>query len=474
MKASFGKAVITGICSLGLMALTAGAQNTNIVGTLIVTNSVTATNLAAKGSIALGAGAQAGQTGFAWSDGEGIYASNGQFVVYASNGIFLDGSPIVGDGSMLTSLSGANISSNSITGDKLAPNAVGTGQLATEVILNTHIASNASISGSKLMDGSIGFTKAITNEWNTWGDGRYVNVAGDTMSGGLTAANLRVTGRILQDLENGSVGIEAAATPVQRQTNGVWIGKGAMSCTYDGNLNTIIGYYAFNLGTGSYNIAVGPHALGHVNGTHNQAVGTIAGYGSAGNYNSSFGWMSGSYAPGSGNSAYGHSSHESATGSYNTAIGYASLRYATGEHNTAIGLNTLYLGVGSYNTALGGYALTYSPGSCNTALGYAAGKDVTNSQRSVFIGYRAGHGQLGTIAVTNSVVLGAEAQVTANDTVVLGSPTHTVVFGGTSSNTAKVVISPAGDLIVSGKTTLACVVAQGDILMGSYTNGLPQ
>ncbi len=134
MKASFGKAVITGICSLGLMALTAAAEEPLTVGNLTVNGWTTISGLTTMngglivpvGGIALGAGAQAAPGGFACSDGASISAASGQFVVNAAGGIFLDGSPIVGQDLILNP--GRMVAGSGLSFDSIAADAYGAEQ----------------------------------------------------------------------------------------------------------------------------------------------------------------------------------------------------------------------------------------------------------------------------------------------------------------------------------------------------------
>lgn len=103
-------------------------------------------------------------------------------------------------------------------------------------------------------------------------------------------------------------------------------------------------------------------------------------------------------------------------------------------------------------------------------MGFGSGCRITNGIGNVFLGERAGHADLGTPTVTNSVALGARAQVTANDTVVLGNTNQTVVIGGTSPSGANFVVTPGGDLVAKGAVLLRYVVPQGDLGMGGFTN----
>lgn len=434
-------------------------------------------------SVAMGFGALAHHDrAFIWSDGAAgtalVTTAEGQFRIHAAGGIHLLGGSIVGDGSGLVNLAGSNLVSGSVSST----------QLGAGSVLDSHLAV-----------GAVGTNAAAIPQWNGWGDGRFLNAAGaDTMMGALTVSNsitaLRasIRGLIQQDLPNENMGIQASDCPVpDTQTNSVWMGRDVLRASTNGQLNVAIGHFAMHRAQGSANSGLGARALCLAIGSYNQGVGYTAGYGATGSYNSAFGWMSGVYAHGNGNSAYGHSSHEGARGSYNSALGYGAGRFAAGDNNSAVGIWAGYAATGSQNTAVGCYALCGSPstnnvaigswasgygpgGSMNVACGTLAGYKVTNGVNNVFLGGAAGRYDMGTRTVTNSVALGAFAQVSASDTVVLGNTNQTIVVGGSCPTNARVVIKPRGELTVLGPAILAWVPPQGDLSMGSFTNGLPR
>ncbi len=109
---------------------------------------------------------------------------------------------------------------------------------------------------------------------------------------------------------------------------------------------------------------------------------------------------------GSSNTATGGDAlNQTTTGSSNTAAGYASLQFnTTGNNNTATGVAALLNNNGNGNTASGFYALdSNNTGNYNTALGYFA-EAATNPS-----------------VLTNSTAIGAFADVTQNNSLVLGS-----------------------------------------------------
>lgn len=170
------------------------------------------------------------------------------------------------------------------------------------------------------------------------------------------------------------------------------------------------------------------------------------------------------------------------TGVYNVALGYETLLSCnTGIENFAIGANTLKFGTSfSYNVGIGnevmannngisnicigkgsGGSLTFanenihigyfccipSTGSSTTAIGSYCGQDLTTAGGSTFIGYFAGSGVItgglntcigygsgmtgGGGAFVNSTAIGVGAQITASNSVFLGTLAQpTICVGG--------------------------------------------
>ncbi|HPI00187.1 MAG TPA: hypothetical protein PK772_07650, partial [Chitinophagaceae bacterium] len=127
-------------------------------------------------------------------------------------------------------------------------------------------------------------------------------------------------------------------------------------------------------------------------------------------------------------------------GSENTANGYQALySNVRGHHNTANGLRALYSNTAGHgNTANGYYALSYNTtGKNNTALGFSAG-------------VAFGFGDL-----NYATAIGAEAKVTASNTIQLGNDSVTKIFAGVG-NTAT--------LITGGLQVTAGMPATGPVL----------
>src|SRR6202035_5061375 len=111
----------------------------------------------------------------------------------------------------------------------------------------------------------------------------------------------------------------------------------------------------------------------------------------------------------------------------NIAIGSAALSSnSTGSNNTAVGQNAIGSTTGSYNTASDYLALYSNPcsASYNTAVGYAAGYtsysyvQCGQGNYNTFLGSNT---MAKDLRLNNVTVIGANAQVTASNSMVLGS-----------------------------------------------------
>ena len=205
---------------------------------------------------------------------------------------------------------------------------------------------------------------------------------------------------------------------------------------------------------------------------------------------------------GTGNAAFGaYTLLSDTSGGDNSAVGYnALLSNTTGANNTAFGFDTLVLNVsGFYNTAVGAYALEFNTSSSNTAVGYGAlmtnavsccnvavgnmalansdagantavgnnaGKTADSStisgKNNTFLGTGT---TLGTGNLTNATALGANAEVDASNSLVLGS------VNGKNGQTVTVKVgigttSPDNNLTVNGTAD-----KPGGGSWGTYSDG---
>jgi hypothetical protein len=132
------------------------------------------------------------------------------------------------------------------------------------------------------------------------------------------------------------------------------------------------------------------------------------------------------------------------TGSGDTAAGEQALSSnTTGSGNTAIGGSALFNNTaGSSNTAVGSYA---------GVTGNATNANITGSNNT-FIGFQAGPGTAAQL--TNATAIGANALVSASNTVVLGAPGVSVAIG---ASTAATTLQVAGDIRVGTSGTNGCI-----------------
>ena len=209
-----------------------------------------------------------------------------------------------------------------------------------------------------------------------------------------------------------------------------------------GNMNVQIGRYGQYYMCGACNISIGQNTMqgtstaadnvGHSNlalgksamyyektGCYNIAIGQNALYGAAagvtGNYNIALGYNAAkAVTSGTKNSSIGYDSGLSLTsGGYNALFGNCAGRgLTTGNYNTSIGDSSLYTAdnTGSGQVALGYKALCEATAANYTvAIGGQAGKEVTTSEESVFIGYYSAGAGAANITGNNHVVIGNRA-----------------------------------------------------------------
>jgi hypothetical protein len=192
-------------------------------------------------------------------------------------------------------------------------------------------------------------------------------------------------------------------------------GVAALSADTSGHDNTASGYaaLAFNSG-GLGNSAVGSEALlSNTSGGDNEASGAAA-------------------------------LHSNTTGDYNTADGAF-----------ALGLNT----TASENTAVGFGALQSNLGSNNTAVGVNAGEPTnyqnTTGANNTFVGSNSNPGT--QLNLNNATAVGANSQVTASNSLVLGSING--VNGATADTTVGIgTTTPVPSGLPDGSTTTLNVV----------------
>lgn len=195
------------------------------------------------------------------------------------------------------------------------------------------------------------------------------------------------------------------------------------SSTYS-NMIAIGSESAYYATTGTYNIALGYRPLYYNRtGGSNVAIGSQALYG----VDSTAINLTANVAIGS------QSFQRLPTGaSLNVGIGHGVASYITGSWNTFMGENcargaSTQAGPANYNVAIGGYAIYSLDGADQiTAIGHSAGRYCSTGDNSVFVGYKAAQGLLGTQLTGNgNVAVGANAglelQGTATNNVFVGN-----------------------------------------------------
>jgi len=297
------------------------------------------------------------------------------------------------------------------------------------------------------------------------------------------------------------------------------VGVSALSQNYQGEYNTAVGASALSQNADPYNTAVGAQTITSGNGNgngSNTAVGYAAGGSSSqgyvntqntsigtralGNYidryNTAVGYEAISNRPGSAystavgnralfgsgigifNVAVGHEALASGSQGENTALGYQALYAGANQQNVAVGYQALYNGSHYFNTAVGANALrnvsqtgdgntaiglnallSTSGGSFNAAIGANAGSFNVSGNYNTYVGY--GTNPSGSTSLSNTTVIGANATVTASNSIILGNNANVGI--GTAAPTQKLEINGGGMMLNTATAQPAC---------GSSTRGL--
>jgi trimeric autotransporter adhesin len=266
------------------------------------------------------------------------------------------------------------------------------------------------------------------------GSGNKLQVSGSVgVSGTLSASRLNVGNYDggVADI-NFAIGYEALAAAQSGDGGNMAIGEHTLEYNTTGAFNTAIGNYAMHWNeTGINNTAVGYNALqDNVSGSNNTALGWHSMY-----FNTT----------GSSNTAVGDDAMAlNSAGNLNVAVGryalYSNGTTGIGFENTAVGYDAMErLTDGAENTSLGSFALNFlTTGSRNTVIGSeAASRDVayylTSGSDNSFLGAYSGPAS-GFNTLNFATAIGAYAQVSTNNTVVLGRTSDTVVIGATGND----------------------------------------
>jgi Chaperone of endosialidase len=274
-----------------------------------------------------------------------------------------------------------------------------------------------------------------------------------TVNGNLTATKL------ISTATQGTAPLQVSSTTQVPNLNASLVGGLSASAFQPVGSYATLGANSF---VGDQSVTGNISSNGQVSGsTVNAAIsynigGNPFAFGSLNTANEFFGFAGNQTMTGGDNVATGQAAFvTNITGTLNTADGIASLKLnTTGSNNSALGYSALFANSGgSSNTAVGMNALlSNTTGSSNTALGVNAGPD-------------SGHA-----ALTNSTAIGANAQVTASNAMVLGS------ISGVNGATADTLVgigttAPAAKLDVRGTANFGGLVtfAAGQTFPGTGT-----
>ena len=245
-------------------------------------------------------------------------------------------------------------------------------------------------------------------------------------------------------------------------------GKTSLSSNTSGSNNTANGMRAmFSNTSGSWNSASGAFALqANTNGSGNTASGYFALQ---------------SNTSGNGNTASGYFSMFSNTnGFWNTASGSSTLQSNTsGGGNTASGYSALQSNTtGNNNTANGYFALqSNTTGSNNIAVGNLAGVTTITQManktgsNNTFLGVNSGPGVDGTTTpLINATAIGANAVVSANNSLVLGS-INGVNGANSTVNVGIGTSTPSQRLEVAGTAKVSALMFSDNTTMTTAAGG---
>ncbi len=211
-------------------------------------------------------------------------------------------------------------------------------------------------------------------------------------------------------------------------------GSQAMYLNIDGSENTAFGSQALLYNSyGSFNTAIGYGSLrDNLTGTSNNALGYMSLFSNTTGYD---------------NCAFGsYAMYSNEIGFFNTAVGLNSLfTNEAGSENVAFGVSALYSNsIGNYNTALGNIALwSNTGGGGNVGVGYAALFFNTIGNNNTAVGLNSlnlnSTGSYNTAIgcnagvlydnLTNSIAVGFNTTVDANDKVRIGNSSVSSIGG---------------------------------------------
>lgn len=217
--------------------------------------------------------------------------------------------------------------------------------------------------------------------------------------------------------ENTYVGHEAGRDGTIGYQN-TYVGFNAGKVT-NSNYNTMIGARAGENSTGQINTFIGYTAGQNTKGHSNTFIGFGAGDGNIyGNWNTYMGLYAGHQ--GDDNTIVGYNAGPENTGNENAFFGKGTgFKVKLGSYNTFIGTHAGFNATSGTGNAFFGRKAGYETtiGNSNSFFGYQAGIFNTTGSNNTYLGYQSG----GNATLTNATAIGANALVTASNSVVLGN-----------------------------------------------------
>ena len=265
------------------------------------------------------------------------------------------------------------------------------------------------------------------------------NVSGNGTAGGTLSGNAVNTQTYYKIGGTAVLSSPSQTTVAVGQSSNHTLSLGGADSTYVG-YNT--GHFA-NISS-SANTFVGSQAgASNTSGKENSFFGKDAGKATTNaGRNAFFGYQAGmSNLSGNSNSFFGYQAGQTSTGGQNTVIGAYSDVAADANNNSLLGVFSIVYG--DENAAVG--VQTTSNGNGNSMLGT---KSIIFGNYNTLLGY---HTNGANNVVNHSTAIGAEAVVTTDNTIVLGTNAETTKIPGALSVTGKTQIFSLG---APGSTSL--------------------
>jgi hypothetical protein len=330
--------------------------------------------------------------------------------------------------------------------DALAPTATVAGAQITGTVSDQQLSSNVALldAPSNTFTGTLNVSTSFVVETRPNSSGSLNNFIGANAG----AANTTGTA-------NTFVGHNAGKANIGGSSNAFY-GLNAGTSNTSGQLNVFIGQ-----GSGAFNDS----------GSNNNFIGQAAGFNAFnGNSNNFFGWHAGfATASGNNNAFFGDQAGASNTASNNAYFGSgAGTSNTGGTQGSFFGINAGNKTTGSFNSFFGAGAGQFTTsGVGNTFVGNIAGSGNSTGSNNTFFGGNTGnsltvesHNTLlgdttdGAAGITNSTAIGANAKVTASNSLVLGSIAG--VNGAVSDTNVGIgTTSPNSTLQVDGSISVA-------------------